>query len=100
MWGRTYNFWGKRVFFLLIFIDSQPFGSLCFVLSTFFSFPFSQNEGIQVGSVFDSLENSKTLSIGGVEFRLPENLFELQQSLGGEGACVSIGFSNIVLKDG
>ena len=33
--------------------------------------------------------------LGGASFQLPNDLGELQEILGGEGACVSIGYSLI-----
>ena len=63
-------------------------------------FLFCQNENFQVSSVVDSLENLQSQNIGVASFQLPDNLEELQQVLGGEGACVPIGFSVIALEDG
>ena len=53
-----------------------------------------------MSSVVDSLENLQSQNIGVASFQLPDNLEELQQVLGGEGACVPIGFSVIALGDG
>ena len=33
--------------------------------------------------------------MGGLTFSLPDNIEELQESLGGEGACVNVGYSLI-----
>ena len=38
------------------------------------------------------LENLQFISLGGLEFQLPINE-ELQNNLGGEGACVQVGYS-------
>ena len=41
------------------------------------------------------LEDLSTISIGEVSFSLPNNIQELQSYLGGEGACVYVGYSMI-----
>ena len=39
------------------------------------------------------------LSIGDLSFTLPDNLNQLQEHLGGEGACVNAGYSLIGEED-
>ena len=58
-----------------------------------------QTDRIQLGVAFDILENLETISIGNSIFTLPNNLKELQDSLGGVGECVQVGYSNINLGD-
>ena len=53
---------------------------------------FLQNDSVYVGSSYNLLENLQEIEIGGAIFRLP-GLFELQNLLGGEGECVSTGYS-------
>ena len=43
----------------------------------------------------NSLEDLKEINLGQLSFSLPDNLDELQDSLGGEGACVQVGYSLI-----
>ena len=41
---------------------------------------------------------SLSFCLGGATFQLPENLEELEESLGGVGGCVSVGFSAITTE--
>ena len=45
------------------------------------------------------LEDLRTISLGDLTFLLPENLQELQESLGGLGGCVRVGYSLVGLED-
>ena len=63
----------------------------------FFFYPhlvFFQSETIQVGSSFNILQNLQEINIGGASFALPDSQ-EFQDLLGGEGTCVSVGYSLI-----
>ena len=46
----------------------------------------------------NSLEDLKEINLGQLSFSLPDNLDELQDILGGEGACVQVGYSLISTK--
>ena len=41
------------------------------------------------------LEDLSIISLSDLSFTLPENIEELQQYLGGEGACIQVGYSLI-----
>ena len=60
---------------------------------SFHLFGFINN--VQIGAVLNSLEDLKEINLGQLSFSLPDNLDELQNSLGGEGACVQVGYSLI-----
>ena len=47
----------------------------------------------------NSLEDLKEIDLGQLSFSLPDNLDELQDSLGGEGACVQVGYSLISTEE-
>ena len=92
----------------------------CFVFLSFhFFLPFLQSDNVQVGASLNTLEDLQTIQLGkilnyflkkifficsyfdvlgGLTFTLPENLAELQESVGGVGTCVSVGYSLIDLQ--
>ena len=47
-----------------------------------------------MGSSFNLLENLQVITIGEAVFSLPE-IQEIRESLGGEGNCISVGYSLI-----
>ena len=63
---------------------------MCFFLYS--SNLFLQSDSVYVGSSYNLLENLQEIEIGGAIFTLP-GLDELQNLLGGEGECVSTGYS-------
>ena len=54
---------------------------------------------MQIGASLNSLEDLKEINLGQLSFSLPDNLDELQDSLGGEDACVQVGYSLISTED-
>ena len=47
------------------------------------------------------MEDLTEITLGDLTFTLPDNIEELQESLGGEGACVRVGYSLIsTVNDG
>eukprot|EP00009_Paramoeba_aestuarina_P000425 CAMPEP_0201514108 /NCGR_PEP_ID=MMETSP0161_2-20130828/6022_1 /ASSEMBLY_ACC=CAM_ASM_000251 /TAXON_ID=180227 /ORGANISM="Neoparamoeba aestuarina, Strain SoJaBio B1-5/56/2" /LENGTH=799 /DNA_ID=CAMNT_0047910563 /DNA_START=939 /DNA_END=3335 /DNA_ORIENTATION=+ len=55
--------------------------------------PTINGQSVQVGAAFTVLEDVQTIVIGDVTFFLPSNLQELQDSLGGLGECVYVGYN-------
>ena len=70
---------GRKKYFNLIF-------------SNYFS---QQGNNVLVGASLNSLEDLREITLGDLTFTLPNNIQELQESLGGEGACVQVGYSLI-----
>ena len=58
-----------------------------------FSLHYLQSDQVSIGVSFNVLENLQTISLGEVSFALPENLLDLQESLGGVGQCAQVGYS-------
>ena len=49
--------------------------------------------------MFTETPNLKEFNLGQLSFSLPDNLDELQASLGGEGACVQVGYLLISIEE-
>ena len=88
------------LFYFILFYFIKFISSYCFlfVLSLTSSHQ-KQTDRIQLGASFDKLENLKVITIGNSVFTLPKSISELQDSLGGRGACVQVGYSLIDLVD-
>ena len=54
---------------------------------------------MQIGASLNTLEDLSEITLGDLTFSLPANSEELQNSLGGEGACVQVGYSLISTED-
>jgi len=56
------------------------------------------NALLAVGTSLNPLENLQFIQLGELTFSLPTDLTELQENLGGEGACVAAGYSLITTE--
>ena len=54
-----------------------------------------KGDNVQIGASSNLLEDLKEITLGDLTFTLPNNIQELQDSVGGEGACVEVGYSLI-----
>ena len=58
-----------------------------------------QTEYVQVGASFNTLEDLEVITLGDLTFELPKDLKDLQDSLGGTGNCVQVGYSLVDLEN-